>query len=273
MNGMRAILFLGLCCAPALLSAKTRQEVISDAAAYASYSWTVERKNLKDVLRCEQGLMIPDSEGDGLDDRGQVGSTETATCAYYPSLWPFVVGSTVTGEAYAYGYWDTTGTFKTRLGLEDPSWIAAKRSEDSLPPNYAGFTGLDCSGYISRLLGLGRHYSTLELPEYGLKISTSVLKRGDFLDRYVIGADGNPEGRHAMVVKDVHPSSVTVYHATPNSFATGTHERRVIEETIKMWGADKLVYLWDARWSNKYYYYPYSPFPQFAWVRPSKDAP
>ena len=40
-----------------------------------------------------------------------------------------------------------------------------------------------------------------------------------------------------------------------------------------MWGADKLVYLWDARWSNKYYYYPYSPFPQFAWVRPSKDAP
>jgi hypothetical protein len=59
MNGLRAILFLGFCCAPALLSAKTRQEVISDAAAYASYSWPVERKNLKDVLRCEQGVMIP----------------------------------------------------------------------------------------------------------------------------------------------------------------------------------------------------------------------
>jgi len=276
MNGGRAILFLSLCCVPALLSAKTRQDVISDAAEYASYSWPVEKKNLRDVLRCDQGAMIADSEGDGLDDRGQVGSTQTATCAYYPSLWPFVIGSTVTGEAYGFGVKDSSATFVSRIksGLK---WIAGKKDGDSFPAgfDYKGFTGVDCSGFISRIFELPKPLYTdvARLKEYSVPVQIKDLKKGDWLlyfggkyNHSVIFGSDNFSAE--FLSADAFSETASIIHATPNDYFTNTHKRRVISESPVFSRESERLYILRAN-AGEREHFGYSPFPQFRWVTPS----
>lgn len=174
--------------------ARTRAEVLDTAKIYADLPWKPTTYNLLDVKNHRDNITEGDETkidgSDGIDDRAFKwdDSLNPPQWVFSTRNWPFGVCSTCTyhGEAYAFGQWNTTETFKSSLALENPKWIAGKRSGDALPANYAGFTGLDCSGFVSRLLVLRRHYSTLELPGYGLAISTGALKRGDFLDRMVI---------------------------------------------------------------------------------------
>lgn len=285
--------------------ARTREEVLVDAAVYANHPWAASGNNILDVKKYVIGSTTPiHGEGDGIDDRmgiifdrngdgvidiGDINDDNRQN-------WPFVVGSTVTGEAYAFGGWtdgarwgaDTPDMFTGYLARAPQKWISGARegadvlvgTKTIMPQGYTGYTGIDCSGLagnalnVNKLASDGYKFNALQLAGQSLLISTSTVKAGDLLVRTVI-VKNREVGKHVMVVKEVFSSSITVYHAATHSFDTGKHVRRVIEETIRM--SDKnnnQVLLEDARWNNNpYAYYTYSPFPQFAWTSPTKDNP
>ncbi|NLH38987.1 MAG: hypothetical protein GX445_02870, partial [Elusimicrobia bacterium] len=181
------ILFL-----PSTSEGRTREEVITDAITYSTYSWTPTQNNLLDIERCTDGVgKTNDPNGDGIDDRRQVYSTTTKECSEYSSYWPFEVCSTCTytGEAYAFSHWDTTTTFNNRIESGN-RWIAGRRGigtpavPETLPSGYNGFIGIDCSGLVSRVLSLNNYNYTGSLINLMLPISTSSVKRGDLLFRW-----------------------------------------------------------------------------------------
>jgi hypothetical protein len=276
--------------------ALTRSEVLGNAAVYAGYSWSASSNNILDVYdHVNSTSSVPKKGSDGRDDRAYIWDVKKTTWVYSTALWPFEVCSTCTyhGEAYAWGYGHhLTPEMKNPLAYYDDKsfkeYLAEKRVagarrgelDRSANPigelgDNADFTGMDCSGFATRALGFkGYHYNTLQLAGYSLLISTSDLKPGDLLDRIVI-EDGETRGKHVMVVKEVYASSVAVYHATPNSFATGGHIRSVITETIQIRDKNSNeLFLKDVRYPNREFeYYTYSPFPQFAWTSPTKENP
>jgi hypothetical protein len=284
-------LFLWL---PGLLFCRTRQDVIADANVYSIHPWTPQEKNLLDRNTYSQNAITGEwsviQSTDGIDDRAQKYTDRYGNIHYSalgnPAGWPFFYGQGVSGEAYAWagyssaGLWgaDTTTQFSVRLSSISTKWIAGKSDVDLLPASHVGFTGLDCSGLagnaldINRFAADGYKLNALQMADYSVLTGTSGLKPGDFLDRIIL-VNGEKRGRHVIVVKEVYSSSVAVYHATPYSFFTGVHVRRAIEETIRMRGGDDgLIYLQDAYYNNsEFYYYPYSPFPQFKWSSPAVD--
>ena len=84
----------------------TRQEVINAAGNYIAVNWTCEIKNIKDEKMWDD---VEEKFIDGTndyDDRGETyyeveeNSVTVKKWKYDISLWPFVVNSTYTGEAY-----------------------------------------------------------------------------------------------------------------------------------------------------------------------------
>ena len=150
---------------PLISESKTRSDVIRDAIFYSGYKWSPSIDNLLDIKVCYDGIgIINDSDGDGIDDRRQVYNSSTTKCDEDTSRWPFVVGNTYTGEAYAfggrsiYGEWgfDSPDEFSSKINLIE-RWIAGARQEDVallpnitvMPDDYKGFAGIDCSGLVS----------------------------------------------------------------------------------------------------------------------------
>jgi len=265
--------------------ARTRDEVLIDAAGYSVLPWTPAERNILDSYNLFRDSYVPLASlkvsTDGIDDRFFKWNTQVTPprWEYSESNWPFVVGSTVHGEAYAFSHWDTTGTFKTRLALEDKKWIAGRRGIGSppyaepLPAGYDGFSGLDCSGYLSELLGLSRHYSTGELKGLALKISTADVKAGDWLFRV-------PTPAHVVLAGDkLEGGTVGIYHAGSWRYQVSEFAMRTVSESAEYRIENDDLYLryksksgdtWEL---ERIEHEAYSAFPQFAWVRPSKDAP
>jgi len=224
-------------------NATTRAQVIATGPAYTGHSWACNQRNLLDT------------DDDGVDDR--------------PS-WPFAAGGGYTGEAYAWGYWDKPSDFGANINTEAASWIAGKRDVDTLPFGYAGFTGLDCSGFASRVLGLSAHNSTEELQALSILVSTSNLKAGDLL--FVPG--------HVVVFADaaLAGNSVSIMHAVTWSYGVSQQVRRAISESTEFRIEDGLLYLrsksrpGDTWEDEKVQHDLYSLFPQFQDITPEKDA-
>ncbi len=265
--------------------ARTRDEVLADAMVYRAFPWTPTERNILDSYNLFRDSYVPlaslQVSTDGIDDRFFKWNAQVTPprWEYSESNWPFVVGSTVTGEAYAFGHWDTTGTFKSRLGLTDKKWIAGRRGIGSptyaepVPAGYDGFSGLDCSGYLSELLGLSRHHYTTELKALALKISTADVKAGDWLFRV-------PTPAHVVLTGDkLEGGTVGIYHAGSWRYQVSEFAMRTVSESAEYRIENDDLYLryksksgdtWEL---ERIEHEAYSPFPQFAWVTPNKDAP
>ncbi|MFA6253492.1 MAG: hypothetical protein WC687_04475 [Patescibacteria group bacterium] len=224
------------------LSATTRAQVVAAGPAYSGYSWTCHQRNLLDA------------DDDGIDDRPD---------------WPFATNSNYTGEAYSWGYWDKPSDFGSNVNLETANWIAGKRDVDALPPGYAGFTGLDCSGFVSRILSLASHQATGDLQALSVPVSTSDLKMGDLLfvpGHVVVFTDGTLSG-----------NSMSIMHAVTWRYGVSQQVRRAVSESTEYRVEDGILYLrskskpGDTWEEEKVQHSPYSPFPQFQAISPGKD--
>jgi len=172
-RGLKFLLFLILFLPSIVLGkVRTRSDVINDAMVYKDLFWTPRVDNLLDVKHCDvyadtttyPDRMVPGSNG--IDDRAEYLYKEgdKLKCGYSTNLWPFEVGNTYTGEAYAwggrsiYGEWgfDSPDEFSSKINSTE-RWIAGARQEDVallpnitvMPDDYKGFAGMDCSGLVS----------------------------------------------------------------------------------------------------------------------------
>jgi hypothetical protein len=252
--------------------ARTRAEVVNDANNYASYRWSVSGSNILDTKTYKyvgNQIIVTTSSPDNIDDRSQesiIDDEVRYSTAGNRSWWPYFIDDNVQGEGYAWGGWkdnpfrqwgaDTTTTFESRLSSAN-RWIAGARKGDTLPNGYYGFTGIDCSGFITRVIGFkGYHYSTGELITYALSISTDNLKVGDILDKagdHVVLYNGWIEkGRTARII-----------HSSYKNFSRNEYVYRVNEDSATISGScvsKTLCAMSDKK------YYPYSLFPQFKWI-------
>ncbi len=127
----------------------TRDQVISNAEAYRSHTWTVGPNNYSSRT-CSNG------------------------CPVGPSHWS--IGTQVTGVAYQWGGYDTISSFDSKLSQ---GYLAGDVSGTSCVGSCA--TGVDCSGFVSRAWETSR-YTTSTLPSVSTQIARSELKKGDILD-------------------------------------------------------------------------------------------
>src|SRR3989339_695079 len=139
--------------------AVSRDEFISRSNPYVNAQWTCSKDNLLDLYKNDQlpggqfditnsTLTLLPRIKDQIDDRrGKYNN---------PVLWPFEKDHTYTGMAYAYGGMDTPSGFATKLASSQ-KYIAGARNVDhqyGAPEGYAGYAGIDCSGLVSRLVGI-----------------------------------------------------------------------------------------------------------------------
>jgi len=127
----------------------TRDQIISNAEAYRSHTWTVGASNYA-ARTCTNG------------------------CPVGPSHW--VIGTQITGVAYQWGGYDAVSDFDTKLSQ---GYLAGDVSGTSCVGNCA--TGVDCSGFVSRAWGTSR-YTTDTLPQISTLIASSALQKGDILN-------------------------------------------------------------------------------------------
>jgi len=183
-----------------ILFARTRDDVIREANAYKNYEWKVGPNNILDVQTHYPDKSPVDNKPDGKDDRAWKYNPKTSEWEYSTDNWPFEKDMKVTGEAYAWAGWvgniqwggDTTNLFSQRLKDSVNKWIAGAREEDCHTTNiqkiikggYKGYTGIDCSGFISRLWKPTNtlfKISTESMSNYCVKIPFLDLKPGDIL--------------------------------------------------------------------------------------------
>ena len=251
------------------LFARTRTEVIEEANAYKDYSWTVGPNNILDIrkraVKNASGIyeiLRPEEAGqDGIDDRMNIVDLDKDLIlddedwAAMRANWPFKPEDEVTGEAYAYGYahyakpdmkppddvlkkWyaNQTKSFEEYLA---EGRIAGRKADDAYDTRGSKtFTGLDCSGFITRVWGsLDYHLSTELLGDkWGpcVEIDWNDLKPGDILlykgeqSASGIGHVILFAGWHNEVTKDV----AKIYHSAAKSLDTDIHMRRVIYEVV-----------------------------------------
>jgi hypothetical protein len=259
-----------------LLFARTREEVIADGIVYSDFSWSISQRNILDVFDQVNNSTVPLTAlprgSDGIDDRFFTWNAKATPprWEYKKSNWPFVVGESVTGEAYAFGLWDTTTTYTTKLSANK---IAGARANDTDANSDRildtgaedRFTGIDCSGFVARVWGITSTKirdkpgtPTLATNNYALLIATEDLKSGDILLR---------TGAHVIVVNEIYISSVNVIHATPNKFSSGDKVQRVSTETIRIISSKRnSLELRDETYKGEFKYSAYSAFPQFKWI-------
>jgi len=273
-------------CLPGLLFSRTRQEVLDSAAVYAAHPWTPAAKNLLDVYTYEydsdsdQWTTIVST--DGIDDRAQAqynGSTgkweysETGNSSW----WPFVVGSTVTGEAYAFGMDHSVTTFAAYLATR----IAGSRqvdvdvNKDNKVDNYelfARITGIDCSGFVQQVYGLPRRpvsdppgtekYNVTALKGISRPVSLGDLKPGDIF----------ASGGHVLIFEKWEEKHQTAHvrHAVPYTYSGNVHKRRVIDEIVAV-SSDTAgrIMIFNANEGHPVPHSARSAFPQFAWTSPA----
>lgn len=199
----------------------TRSALITEANSYKNHAWTCRRENLQDP------------GNDGEDDR---------------TGWPYEMDHSYTGEAYAWNGWkdgvgwggDTLTRFADRIGKTTEKWIAGAAPADvnklfpkdtpdrpgaedaPLPAGYKGYTGLDCSGFISRMWHSENwaippwnwHLGTRQLESYSTEILVEDLQPGDILLK---------PGSHVALFKEwVTPGQVArIIHASQHDWDTG----------------------------------------------------
>ena len=227
-----------------MLSARTRREVVDSVLPYKDKTWVCDNRNLYDrydnnSLPLEQEFtekIASDNnariQSDGKDDRR--GNPESNI------RWPFYVGMPQvkgTGLAYAYGCMDSPEEFDLKIRSSD-KYIAGARMIDHnpaigiplLPPGYAGYAGIDCSGLVSRLVGItdiNKKWGVQngDISYYCMQKNAAKIEPGDLLvyktyKHVVICGDGDPN------------SQLTIYQATPNKYSDGEHVRRVVCESV-----------------------------------------
>src|SRR3989339_1956254 len=135
---------------------RSRNDFISDAWPYLTLSWSSTADNLYDIKKFDPMIststFVPGKNY--YDDRGEY--IRNGTPGFSTALWPFEKDHTYTGMAYAYGGMDTPSGFATKLASSQ-KYIAGARDVDHrqhAPEGYAGYAGIDCSGLVSRLVGM-----------------------------------------------------------------------------------------------------------------------
>ena len=115
--------------------ARTREEVLAEAGAYAAVSWEPSGNNILDSYNLIRDSYVPPENlqrsSDGVDDRFYKWNDKLVPprWVYSKSNWPFEVCSTCTyhGEAYAWGIDHTTDSFKEKLKtnslLKNPCFV------------------------------------------------------------------------------------------------------------------------------------------------------
>jgi hypothetical protein len=289
---------LGLLCWLLLLLnstafARTRENVLTDAAAYSVFPWKPETKNILDSYNLFRDSYVPVASlqvsTDGVDDRFFKWNDKVTPprWEYSKSNWPFEVCSTCTyhGEAYALGDdvitwgWESTSAFKARLEHVSERWIAGRtRSAQTLPTSgyYTGFTGIDCSGFVSRLWATEnpplnrRHLGTGEIPGYTLSIDRRTqLKPGDILNKP--GKPGVPGHVVVFLEWEEEPVTAKIVHAAPRNYAENHLSADVHYDRATLTGDIVQPGTIDVRYNSGYD--ARSAFPQFAWTSPTKEKP
>ncbi|MEW5693834.1 MAG: hypothetical protein AB1765_11125 [Candidatus Hydrogenedentota bacterium] len=279
---------------PSISTARTRQQVIDDATVYSNYLWIPFKDNLLDNETCISGIgkiIIPD--GDEIDDRRQVYNSTTTLCSEDPSLWPFVANFSVTGEAYAWGYGhhltpamknpQSTYVYKSfQEYLAEGRIAGARKGEKDRKGNAIGdlgnnadFTGLDCSGFITRVWGMkGYHFGTGLLPDYTRALDiVEKLESGDILNKI---------GVHTILFDHwiTTYTKASVIHAATWDLLGSTHVRRVINDEIKFEEKEGRIYAYmktsdtkESPYDNWHIFDYLSAFPQVEWVSPAPLPP
>ena len=117
--------------------------------------------------------------------------------------------------------------------LSSQANIAGAREADywaGVPGVYAGCAGIDCSGLVSRLVGItdiNKKWGVQngDISYYCMQKNAAKIEPGDLLvyktyKHVVICGDGDPN------------SQLTIYQATPNKYSDGEHVRRVVCESV-----------------------------------------
>lgn len=178
------------------LAGVTRDNIITSAGQYRDLNWNVYSNNILDTERywvdVNDGYKVKKMAGsDGIDDRmlamADVNDDKVINILDITTEniknWPFVVGHNITGEAYAWGYGHTKENFTSYL---QQGRIAGARDGDPIDDKGTDtrFTGLDCSGLITKLWHYkdpNGHLGTGELSAYAFAIDGKKLRVGDFL--------------------------------------------------------------------------------------------
>lgn len=111
-----------------------------------------------------------------------------------------LVGDTITGIPYCWGGFDSKNEFATKVGK---GYMAGNVSKKELPDST---TGLDGSGFISYVYGLGSHYHSSDLYDQ-CKTKLTDFKSLNSMDLlYKVG--------HVMLCYEKDNTYITVYEAT-----------------------------------------------------------
>lgn len=269
-NLIRVLITITLIILKINMEAKTRDEVIEEGFQYVNFGWrVVSSSNILDIYTYNDDGSS-EYKPDNIDDRAQAHYDSQRKIWLYSkngnrNWWPFEVGGTYTGEAYAWGLWDSVNEFSGKINSGE-KWIAGRREEDLLPAGYRGFGGIDCSGFVSRVWGLGGYYYSGKLPSFSIMINKDKIKAGDIL---------NKVGVHSIIFKEwISTENMTakVIHATGWSIKNPTHMRRVVMDELQMaQKEDGNIYIYwpttkkEEPYDNWHLYNFYSAFPQFEW--------
>jgi len=242
---------------------RSRNDFISAAWPYLTLSWSSTADNLYDIKKFDPMIststFVPGKNY--YDDRGEY--IRNGTPGFSTALWPFEKDHTYTGMAYAYGGMDTPSGFATKLASSQ-KYIAGARDVDHrqhAPEGYAGYAGIDCSGLVSRLVGINdqslRWNVANGVVNFCVKIDANNMGQGDLLV--------NNSHKHVVVYTGGNPrSNVSITHAVPNLYSDGRHVRSVVSETVASSIVDTDVFIQVNQNGHviSKQHYVYSPFPQ-----------
>jgi len=134
---------------------------------------------------------------------------------------------TYSAVPYCWGGFDTASSFKTAMssGLSagDINCTGDKR---------AGTAGVDCSGFVSRLWGLGTKQSTRTLPNFAVKVSKTSMKLGD---AYIW------PGNHCMFFRYYTTGGAQVFESTTTNSYDRTVTMTRTDSALANYGAYRYV--------------------------------
>jgi hypothetical protein len=175
-------------CAPK----RTPEDAVRTALTYTELEWLPEARHIRH----------------GKDLKGiTVHTPDTTLTAHGDDRGWWQPGVTAKGMAYKWGGFDTPESFLAGLEKGKKAGDVANSYKIGLD-NAAisqGSVGIDCSGFVSRCLGLPRHFSTPELPSICDPIAWEDLRTGDLILKkghvlmfaaqqhgYIIGYEAGP---------------------------------------------------------------------------------
>jgi hypothetical protein len=249
-----------------VIFSRTRDEVVNESNFYSNFSWICRENNILDEYNHKESTGPSLVRGqDGVDDRAYRWDDENNKWVYSENNWPYVVGKSYTGEAYAYGYWDRYYNFGEKLSRVTEKWIAGKRPGDpESVVGYNGYTGIDCSGFVIRVLGLNVKEDTDGLTSLCLRISAEELKKGDIIVKT------KPDGHAVLFVGWIDkPRLANIIHSTKFWWKQGINAWRVVDDLATVTGEREHGTLGATVEEG---YYPYTPFPIFTDWSPTKDS-